>query len=164
MFLLEAPGEICFVAFSSFSSSLHSLTCGTSFRLQSILHPSLLLLSNLFLSMLTLLKVKSESCSVMSNSVTPCSPPGSSVHVILQARIREWVAIPFSRGSSQPRDWTQVSCIAGRFFTIWVMRVALDPLAAFLIRLLWLVFVICVYLHTRINLSLNPFSPHMSEL
>ena len=48
-----------------------------------------------------------------------CSPPGSSVHGILQARILEWVAISFSRGSSRPRDRTQVSCIAGRFFTIW---------------------------------------------
>ena len=38
---------------------------------------------------------------------------------ILQARILEWVAFPFSRGSSQPRDWTQVSCIAGGFFTSW---------------------------------------------
>ena len=44
---------------------------------------------------------------------------GSFVHGILQARILEWVAISFSRGSSQPRDWTQVSWIAGRFFTIW---------------------------------------------
>ena len=43
-----------------------------------------------------------------------CSLPGSSVHGILQARILEWVAIPFSRGSSQSRDQTQVSCIAGR--------------------------------------------------
>ena len=51
-----------------------------------------------------------------------CSLPGSSVHGILQARILEWVAIPFSRGSSQPRDQTQVSCIVGRFFTIWVLR------------------------------------------
>ena len=41
-----------------------------------------------------------------------CSLPGSSVHGILQARILEWVAIPFSRGSSQPRDPTQFSCIA----------------------------------------------------
>ena len=48
-----------------------------------------------------------------------CSPPGSSVHGILQARILEWVAILFSRGSSQPRDQTQVSHIAGGFFTIW---------------------------------------------
>ena len=46
------------------------------------------------------------------------SPPGASVHRILQARILEWVAIPFSRGSSQPRDGAQVSHIAGRFFTI----------------------------------------------
>ena len=46
-----------------------------------------------------------------------CSPPGSSVHGILQARILEWVVIPFSRGSSQPRDRTRVSCIAGGFFT-----------------------------------------------
>ena len=51
-------------------------------------------------------------------------PPGSSVHGILQARILEWVAIPFSRGSSQPRDQTWVSCIAGRFFTIWAIREA----------------------------------------
>ena len=43
-------------------------------------------------------------------------PPGSSLHVLLQARILEWVAIPFSRGTSSPRDCTQVSCIAGRFF------------------------------------------------
>ena len=46
-----------------------------------------------------------------------CSPPGSSVHEISQTRILEWVAISFSKGSSQPRDWTWVSCIAGRFFT-----------------------------------------------
>ena len=49
-----------------------------------------------------------------------CSPPGSSVHGILQARIVEWVAISFSRESSQPRDETHVSCITcitGRFFT-----------------------------------------------
>ena len=46
-----------------------------------------------------------------------CSPPGSSVHGISQARILEWVAISFSRGSSQPRDLTHVSCLAGRFFT-----------------------------------------------
>ena len=53
-----------------------------------------------------------------------CSPPDPSVHGILQARILEYIAIPFSRGSSQPRDWTQVSPIAGRFFTIWATRKA----------------------------------------
>ena len=47
------------------------------------------------------------------------SRPGSSVHGILQARILEWVAIPFSRGSSQPRGQTRVSCIASGFFTTW---------------------------------------------
>ena len=52
------------------------------------------------------------------------SPPGSSVHGILQARILEWVAISFYKGSSQPRDWTQVSSIAGWFFTIWAAREA----------------------------------------
>ena len=53
-----------------------------------------------------------------------CSPPGSSIHEILQARILEQVAISFSRGSSRPWDWTWVSCIAGRFFTIWATREA----------------------------------------
>ena len=47
-----------------------------------------------------------------------CSPPGSSVHGILQARILEWVAIPFSSGSYQPRDQIWVSYIAGGFFTV----------------------------------------------
>ena len=49
---------------------------------------------------------------------TDYGPPGSAVHGILQARILERVAIPFSKGSSRPRDGTQVSCIAERFFTI----------------------------------------------
>ena len=49
-----------------------------------------------------------------------CRLPGSSVHGILQARILGWVPIPFSRGSSQHRDQTWVSRIAGRFFTIWI--------------------------------------------
>ena len=51
-----------------------------------------------------------------------CSLPSSSVHGILQAKILEWVAIPFSRGSSLPRDQTRVSCTAGRFFTIRATR------------------------------------------
>ena len=50
--------------------------------------------------------------------------PDSSVHGILQARILEWVAVPFSRGSYQPRDWTQVSLIAGGLFIIWTTRKA----------------------------------------
>ena len=74
---------------------------------------------------------QSVSCSVMSDSLQlhDCSLPGSSVHGILQARILEWVAISFSRGSSGPRARTQVSHIAGRFFTIRVTRepVTLEP-------------------------------------
>jgi len=50
------------------------------------------------------------------------SPPGSSVHGIIQASILEWVAMPSSRGSSQPKDPTQVSHIAGEFFTVWATR------------------------------------------
>ena len=58
-----------------------------------------------------------------------CNSPGSSVRGIFQAKILEWVAFYSSRGSSQPRDWTCVSCvscIAGRFFTCWGIREALD--------------------------------------
>ena len=55
-----------------------------------------------------------------------CSPPGSSVHGILQARVLEWVAISFSRESSWPRDWTQVSHIAGRRFNLWATRYSLN--------------------------------------
>ena len=54
------------------------------------------------------------------------SPLGSPVHGILQARTLKWIAIPISRRSSQPRDWTWVSCIAGGFFTIWATREALE--------------------------------------
>ena len=63
------------------------------------------------------------SLSVVSDSCNPMdfSPPGSSVHGILQARILEWVAISFSRGSSQTRNQTWVSCMAGKFFTVWAM-------------------------------------------
>ena len=58
-----------------------------------------------------------QSCPTLWDPMN-CSPPGSSVHGILQARIMEWVATAFSRGSSRPRDQIQVSHIAGRFFTI----------------------------------------------
>ena len=58
-----------------------------------------------------------QSCPTLCHTMD-CSLPGSSVHGILQARILEWVGIPFSRGSSPPRDGTHISCIADRFFTI----------------------------------------------
>ena len=56
----------------------------------------------------------SERCSVVSDFLRP-----HGLYGLLQARILEWVAFPFSRGSSQPKDQTQVSCIAGGFFTSW---------------------------------------------
>ena len=68
-------------------------------------------------------RVRTEQLHIHSHLILcdpmDCSPPCSSVwQEILQARILEWVAIPFIRVSSQPTDQTQVSCIAGRFFTI----------------------------------------------
>ena len=56
-----------------------------------------------------------QSCPTLCDPMD-CSLLGSSVHWIFQSRILEWVAISFSRGSSQPRDWTLVFCIAGRHF------------------------------------------------
>ena len=68
------------------------------------------------------LGVSAVCMSIVSDSSWPldCSPPGSSVHGIILARTVEWVAIPFSKGSSQPRDQTLISCgfaLAGGFFT-----------------------------------------------
>ena len=82
-----------------------------------------------------------QSCLTLCDPVD-CSPLGSSVHGILQARILEWVAISFSRGSFQPRDWTRVSCIAGGRFTLCATREAQ--------MLLWL----CV------NIFLHSLMPH----
>ena len=67
--------------------------------------------------------VCAQSCLTLCNPLG-YSLSGFSVHGIFQARILEWVAIPFSRGSSQPRDQTQVSCISGECFTIWAIREA----------------------------------------
>ena len=73
-----------------------------------------------------IMKVKvlvTQSCLTLCGPMD-CSLLGSSVHGIFQARILEWVAISFSRGSSHFREWTRVSHIAGRFFTIWATREA----------------------------------------
>ena len=65
---------------------------------------------------ISIVKVKvSQLCPTL------CDPMEYTVHGILWARILEWVAFPFSRGSSQLRDWTKVSLIAGRFFTSWLV-------------------------------------------
>ena len=67
---------------------------------------------------------KITQVSLPSRDPMDCSLPGSSVHGILQARVLEWVAISFSKGSSWPRDRTLVSHIAGRRFTLWDTREA----------------------------------------
>ena len=59
-----------------------------------------------------------QSCPALCNSMD-YSLPGSSVHGVFQAIVLEWIAISFSRGSSQPRDRTRVSCIVDRHFTVW---------------------------------------------
>ena len=65
--------------------------------------------------------LESLSCVWLFYNFMDCSLPDPSVHRILQASILEWVALPSSRGSSWPRDWTWGSCIAGRFFTDWAI-------------------------------------------
>ena len=71
--------------------------------------------------------IERKESEVAQSCPTLCDPmdyslPGSSVHGIFQARVREWVAISFSRGSSQPRDRTRISRTAGRRFTVWATR------------------------------------------
>ena len=72
------------------------------------------------------LKVKVQSRPILCDPMD-CSLPGSSVHGIFQAIVLEWIAISFSRGSSQPRDWTLVSRIIDRCFTIWATREIVSP-------------------------------------
>ena len=67
-----------------------------------------------------------QACPTLCDSMD-CSLPGSSIHGIFWARILEWVIISFSRGSSQPRDWTWVFHIASKLFTIWATRESLLP-------------------------------------
>ena len=113
------------------------------------------------------LYAKEYSCEVKVAQLYPtlCNPmnysqPVLSVHEILQARILEWVAILFSRGSSQPSDRTWVSCIAGWFFTIWatreVQRIFLDfikyfPLMLVRNNLLYLSGKPCLYRHQKVR-------------
>ena len=94
------------------------------------------------------MKVKESESEVSQSCPTLCdpvdwSPPGSSVHGILQARILEWVAISFSGGSSRPRDRSQVSRIAGRCFNLWATREALKWITTWKNM--------CIYVGQRIN-------------
>ena len=99
------------------------------------------------------------------------SQPGSSVCGILQARILEWVAIPFSKGSSWPRDQTWVSCIAGRFFTVWAIReapeyICCSPKSFYLYRLYLFVYyhVVALFSHSVVSDSFRPYGLQHARL
>ena len=124
-----------------------------------------------------------QSCPTLCDPVD-CSPPGSSVPGILQARTLEWVAMPSSRGSSRPRDWTWVFCIAGRFFIIWATWEAhlyiypfffrffshinyyrilnIVPCAIQWILMYYMYMFACVYVNTK--LLIHPSPPHRNSL
>ena len=89
-----------------------------------------------------------QSCPTLCDPMD-CSPPGSSVGGILQARILQWVAMPFSRVSSLPRDGTWVSWIVGRFFIIWATREAYKY-----IKVIYKL-IVNVVLHIKINFCCN---------
>ena len=101
---------------------------------------------NTFFSLCTFYRLRFGSCcSVAQSCPALCDPrhgsmPGSSVRGISQAGILEWVAIPFSRGSSRPRDQTRVSCIAGGLLTVLVTRVA---------HMFYIYIYIYIYTHTH---------------
>ena len=102
-------------------------------RVQLCATPYLLIYRSQWRSTTCVCVLVAQSFPALGDSMD-CSPPSSSVLGILQARIWEWVAIPFSRGSSWPRYWTWVSCIAGRFFTIWASGEALSTTPLLQIR------------------------------
>ena len=86
------------------------------------------------------------SCIQVFCNLMDCNPPGSSVHGISQAKILEGVATPSSRGSSQPRDRTQVSHIAAGFFTVWPTREAPD----------WVLLLLLLIRFSRVRLCATP--------
>ena len=91
-----------------------------------------------------------------------CSPLGSSIHGIVQGRILEWVAISLSSGSSQPRNWTWVSCIACKFFTSWATR---EEMILAPIKIQWKIhvrvcfwavsFILLLYVYSYANATLS---------
>ena len=103
---------------------------------RSFLYSSSVYSCHLFL-LLLLVSEWSHCCVWLFATPVDCSPPGSSVHGILQARILEWVAISFSRGSSQPKDRTQVSRIAGRRFNLRATREAAASARSILFLPFW---------------------------
>ena len=121
----------------------------------SIIHPQTTTVPTTSFSCTFVLVVLSVSpfpscccCSVVSNSLRPhglCSPSGSSVHGISQARIQEWVAISFSKGPSQPRNQTHISSIGRQVLYQWATRKALISLK----HILWFYFRFCHQLSSQ---------------
>ena len=102
-----------------------------------------------------ILSYESASTSVVSFSLWPmdCSPPRSCFHGILQARILEWVAMLSSSRSSQTKEWTSVSCIASRFFTVWATRVYIYIYMHYTCRM-WFIYAVYVGIYHQ-NLSVD---------
>ena len=110
-----------------------------------------------------------QSCTTLCNPLG-CITLGSSVHRILQARMLEWVDIPFSRGSSPPWGWIQVSCIASKFFTIWAIWKAYSNvkqpvntnarLGSSSLGISWMQFQVNIYRYQLMKQSLIPLIPH----
>ena len=112
------------------SPSVFAISMASSAYLRLLMYLLAILIPACYSSSLAFQMMYSACLVVLQSCPTLCGPmdcslPGSSVHVILQARILEWVTIPFSRGSSQPKNQKWVSHIAGRFFTLWATREAL---------------------------------------
>ena len=111
----EARSRICVCRASFLMTFVMSGVPLTSSRQENIHHREAL--NSQVLKMSTVVMLTTQWCPTLYDP-PDCSPPGSSVFGILQERILEWITIPFSRGSSLPRDRTQVSHIADIFFTI----------------------------------------------
>ena len=127
--------------------------------LHSIFQGKVCLLLQVFLDFRELSYVSvwvAQSCQTLCDPMD-CRQPGSSVHGILQARILECIATPFSRGSSRPRDPTRLSSIAGRFFSVWATRPVLKPRQGRLHALF------CIHWILNVTMSLTSSQPPPSR-
>ena len=111
--------------FGPFSFFSQSKLITPSQEATALVHTTILMLFILTCDWFNCLHLSVDWVKVAPSCLTLCNPMDYTVHGILQARILEWVAVPFSRGSCQPRDRTQFSCIVGGFFTCWATREAL---------------------------------------
>ena len=107
-----------------------------------------------FIHMLSYNELVAQPCPTLWDPMD-CNLPGSSVHGILQARILEWVATPFSRESSQPRDWTWVPCTAGGFCIFWATWDA--PMSNNAAQIVSLQFFLLRYIYSTVLISFKCF-------